>query len=73
MQRRQFIRLSSLAAGAALLSGCAAIANLSTGPLIARHVPTDYSGVVAVRKDAASPLVVHASGLALREDKHPVT
>ena len=73
MQRRQFIRLSSLAAGAALLSGCAAIANLSTGPLIARHVPKDYSGVVAVRKDAASPLVVHASGLALREEKQPVT
>lgn len=73
MQRRQFIRLSSLAAAATLLSGCAAIANLSTGPLIARHVPTDYSGVVAVRKDAASPLVVHASGLALREEKQPVT
>lgn len=73
MQRRQFIRLSSLAAGAALLSGCAAIANLSTGPLIARHVPKDYSGVVAVRKDASAPLVVHASGLALREEKQPVT
>ena len=73
MQRRQFIRLSSLAAAATLLSGCAALANLSTGPLITRHVPPDYSGVVAVRKDARAPLVVHASGLALREEKQPNT
>lgn len=73
MQRRQFIHLSSLAAGAAFLPGCAAIANLTTGPLIGRHVPKDYSGVVAIRKDARSPLVTHASGLALREEKQPIT
>ncbi len=72
MQRRQFIHLSALAA-VTLLPGCAAVANLTTGPLIARHVPKDYSGVAAVRKDARSPLVVHASGLALREEKQPVT
>ncbi len=73
MQRRQFIRLSALAAGATLLSGCAAIANLSTGPLFERHLPKDYSGVAAVRKDARAPLVVHAAGLALREEKQPIT
>jgi len=50
-----------------LLSGCASLANLSTGPLIESHVPKDYSGVVAVRKNAHSPLVTRASGLALRE------
>jgi len=53
---------------ALLLSGCAAIANLTTGPLIERHVPKDYSGVAGVRKDARSPLVLRASGLALREE-----
>lgn len=73
MQRRQFIQFSTLAASATLLSGCAAIANLSTAPLLARHVPAGYSGVVAVRKDARAPLVVHASGLALREEKQPIT
>ncbi|MCC2958331.1 beta-lactamase family protein [Massilia sp. IC2-477] len=72
MQRRQFIHLSSLAA-LGLLSGCAAVANLTTGPLIERHVPKDYSGVVAVRKDARSTLVTHAGGLALREEKQPMT
>lgn len=73
MQRRQFIRLSALAAAVPLLPGCAAIARLSTGPLIERHLPKDYSGVAAVRKDLHAPLVVHASGLALREEKQPVT
>jgi CubicO group peptidase (beta-lactamase class C family) len=73
MQRRQFIRLSSLAAAATLLSGCAAVARLTAGPLIDRHVPKDYSGVVAVRADARSPLVTHAGGLALREEKQPTT
>ncbi len=72
MQRRQFIQLSSLAALGSL-SGCAAVANLTTAPLIERHVPKDYSGVVAVRKDARSTLVTHASGLALREEKQPIT
>lgn len=72
MQRRQFIHLSSLAT-LGMLSGCAAVANLTTGPLIGRHVPKDYSGVVAVRKDARSTLVTQASGLALREEKQPVT
>ena len=73
MQRRQFIHLSSLAAATALLPGCAAVANLSTGPLVERHLPQDYSGVAAVRKDARSTLAIHASGLALREEKQPVT
>lgn len=73
MRRRQFIRLSSLAAGAGLLPGCAVLAKLSTEPLIARHLPRDYSGVAAVRKDARSTLVVRASGLALREEKQPNT
>ncbi|VXB60164.1 serine hydrolase [Massilia sp. 9I] len=72
MQRRYFLHLSSFAA-LGLLSGCAAVANLTTGPLIERHVPKDYSGVVAVRKDARSTLVTHASGLALREEKQPMT
>jgi len=72
MQRRQFIQLSSLATLGSL-SGCAAVANLATGPLIERHLPKDYSGVVAVRKDARSTLVTHASGLALREEKQPIT
>ena len=58
----------ALAATLSLLSGCAALANLTTGPLIDRHVPKDYSGVVAVRKDAGSTLVTRASGLALREE-----
>jgi CubicO group peptidase (beta-lactamase class C family) len=73
MQRRQFLHLSSLAAAVAVLPGCAAVAKLTTGPLIERHVPTDYSGVVAVRKDARSSLVTHAAGLALREEKQPIT
>lgn len=73
MQRRQFIQLSSLAASVALLPGCAAVANLTTGPLIDRHVPKDYSGVVAVRKNAGAQLAIHASGLALREEKQPIT
>jgi D-alanyl-D-alanine carboxypeptidase len=50
-----------------LLSGCASLANMTTGPIIERHVQKDYSGVVAVRKNAHSPLVTRASGLALRE------
>jgi len=72
MQRRQFIQFSSIAT-LSLLSGCGALANLTTGPLFQRHVPTDYSGVVAVRKDARAPLVTHASGLALREEKQAIT
>lgn len=62
-----------LSATVSLLSGCAAVANLTTGPLIERHVPKDYSGVVAVRDNARSPLVTHASGLALREETQPNT
>lgn len=73
MRRRQFIRLSSFAATAALLPGCALVANLTTEPLIERHLPPDYSGVAAVRKDLRAPLVVRASGLALREERQPVT
>lgn len=56
-----------------LMSGCAAVANLTTGPLIERQVSKDYSGVVAVRKAAGSALVVQASGLALREEAQPNT
>ena len=73
MHRRQFIRLSSLAVAVPLMPGCAVVANLTTAPLIDRHLPKDYSGVAAVRKDARSPLVTHAGGLALREEKQPVT
>jgi CubicO group peptidase (beta-lactamase class C family) len=51
----------------ALLSGCASLANLTTGPVIDSHLPKDYSGVAAVRKSAHAPLVTRASGLALRE------
>ena len=58
---------ATLSAALLLLSGCATVANLTTGPLIERHVPRDYSGVVAVRKDSGSTLVTRASGLALRE------
>ena len=56
-----------------ILSGCAAVANLASRPLFERNVPQDYSGVVAVREDARSTLVAHASGLALREEKQPNT
>lgn len=73
MQRRQFIHLSSFAAGAALLSGCALVEKLTTEPMIARILPGDYSGVAAVREDLRSPLVIRASGLALREERQPVT
>ena len=55
-------------AALALLAGCAAVANMAAGPLIERHVPPDYSGVVAVREDARSTLVERASGLASREE-----
>jgi len=57
-----------LCATLALLAGCAALANMAAGPLIERHVPPDYSGVVAVREDARSTLVERASGLASREE-----
>ena len=58
---------ATLSVTLALLSGCATVANLTTGPMIERHVSKDYSGVVAVRKDSGSTLVTRASGLALRE------
>jgi D-alanyl-D-alanine carboxypeptidase len=57
-----------LSCSLALLSGCAAVANITTGPLIDRHVPQDYSGVVAVREGRHSALVTRASSLALREE-----
>lgn len=50
-----------------LLSGCAIVDKLTTGPLIDRHAPGDYSGVIAAREDGRSTLVTRASGLALRE------
>lgn len=64
------IRFSLLAPAvfAFALSGCAVIDKVTTGPLIERHLPKEYSGVAAVRKDARSTLVTHASGLALREE-----
>ena len=49
-----------LAAMLGLLSGCTLLATATTGPLIDQHLPANYSGVAAVRKDAASPLVVRA-------------
>lgn len=54
-------------AGFSLLSGCAVFDRFSVTPAIERHMPKDYSGVVAVRTSARSSLVTHAGGLALRE------
>jgi D-alanyl-D-alanine carboxypeptidase len=67
--RCRLSRLAPVAFSAvlALLSGCAGVANLTTGPVIERHLPQDYSGVVAVRADARSTLVARASGQAFRE------
>lgn len=62
-----------LAASLALLSGCTLLATATTAPLLDRHVPKDYSGVVAVRKDSRAPLVIEARGLALREERQPNT
>ena len=62
-----------LAAMLGLLSGCTLLATATTGPLIDQHLPANYSGVAAVRKDAASPLVVRARGLALREESQANT
>jgi D-alanyl-D-alanine carboxypeptidase len=58
---------SILASMVLLLSGCAALSGVTTGPLIDRHVPQDYSGVVAVREHAGATLVARGSGLAVRE------
>jgi D-alanyl-D-alanine carboxypeptidase len=58
----------ALSATVSLLSGCAAVANLTSAPLLDRHVPADYSGVVALREDARSTLVTRASGLAVHEE-----
>jgi len=57
----------ALACSLSLLSGCAVFDTFSAAPLIARHVPKDYSGVIGVREDAGTRLVTRASGLALRE------
>jgi len=62
------LALSSTLLATFLLSGCAAVANLTTGPLLDRHVPKDYSGVVALRQDARSTLVTRAGGLAVHEE-----
>ena len=66
--RPSWITPLALGATVSLLSGCAAVANLTTAPLFERHVPKDYSGVVSVRGGRHAPLVIHASGLALREE-----
>jgi CubicO group peptidase (beta-lactamase class C family) len=67
--RRRPSWLAALALSATfLLSGCAAVANLTSGPLLDRHLPKDYSGVVALRQDARSTLVTRASGLAVHEE-----
>lgn len=58
----------ALSATVSLLSGCAAVANLTSAPLLDRHLPADYSGVVALRQDARSTLVTRASGLAVHEE-----
>lgn len=60
-----------LSAALALLSGCTLLATATTEPLIDKHLPGNYSGVAALRKDAASPLVVVARGQALREEAQP--
>lgn len=57
----------AFASSLSLLPGCAVVDKITTGSLIERHAPRDYSGVIAVRKDARSTLVTHAGGLALRE------
>jgi CubicO group peptidase (beta-lactamase class C family) len=62
-----------LAATLALLAGCTMLATARIEPLIDRQLPPHYSGVAAVRKDAASPLVVVARGQALREAAQPNT
>lgn len=55
------------ACSAALLPACAMLDKAVATPLLERHVPKGYSGVVAVRADARSTLVTYAGGLALRE------
>ena len=72
MRRRLFASLL-LSASLGLLSGCNLLATATTQPLIDQHLPAGYSGVVALRKDAASPLVVGARGLALREESQANT
>lgn len=59
---------AAFAVALSTLSGCALVAKVTTEPLVERHLPKDYSGVAAVRKDARSTLVTRASGLALREE-----
>jgi D-alanyl-D-alanine carboxypeptidase len=49
------------------LSGCAGTAGPPPGALLASHVPADYTGVAAVRRNRHAPLVVRASGQASRE------
>jgi CubicO group peptidase (beta-lactamase class C family) len=60
--------LACLALTFTLLPGCA---SLPASTLIDRHVPKDYSGVVAMRADVHAALTTHASGLASREDARP--
>jgi len=62
-----WLAVASIVSTVLLLSGCAFVANQTTGPVIDSKVPQDYSGVVALRKHARSTLVTRASGLALRE------
>ncbi|MBQ5948242.1 serine hydrolase [Massilia sp. ST3] len=73
MMRPRLLASLLLAATLALLSGCTLFATATTQPLIDRQLPAHYSGVAAVRKDAASPLVVSARGQALREESQPNT
>ena len=66
--RRRLCASLLLSASLGLLAGCNMLATATTQPLIDQHLPAGYSGVAAVRMDAASPLVVSARGLALREE-----
>lgn len=65
--RSSWLASLAFASIVSLVSGCAVVDRLSTGPLIERHAPKEYSGVIAVRKGAGSTLVMRAGGLALRE------
>jgi len=65
--RPTWLTALAFAASLSLLPGCAVVDNLATAPLIERHTPQDYSGVVAVRTALGSRLVTRASGLAMRE------
>ncbi|QJD99363.1 beta-lactamase family protein [Massilia forsythiae] len=65
--RRSWITTLACVSCLSLLSACAAVDNAVNASLIDRHVPKDYSGVIAVRPNAHAALVTQARGLAMRE------